>query len=197
MSYRPAASQQSLEVQDVEAIVARRLAEIQPYERNTPNPLPSKSPFTEAIQAEVVPVRINLPKFESYDGTTDPVDHLVQFENTMLLHNFSDAMYCKVFTTTLKLTARTWFHQLPSSSTATFAQLVEKFNNHFMASRPLEKDASYLMTLKQGKTEHLCKYLTRFTKAMYEIPAVDAAVAIEAFKQGLQHRSAFHLSISK
>ena len=32
---------------------------------------------------------------------------------------------------------------------------------------------------------------------MYEIPAVDAAVAIEAFKQGLQHRSAFHLSISK
>ena len=53
------------------------------------------------------------------------------------------------------------------------------------------------MTLKQGKNEHLPDYLTRFTKAMYEIPAVDAAVVIEAFKQGIQQRSAFHLSISK
>ena len=106
-------------------------------------------------------------------------------------------MYCKAFATTLKSTACTWFHQLPSSSIATFAQLAEKFNNHFMASRPPEKDASYLMTLKQERNEHLREYLTRFTKAMYEIPAVDAAVAIEAFKQGMQHRSAFHLSISK
>ena len=66
-----------------------------------------------------------------------------------------------------------------------------------MASRLPEKDASYLMTLKQGKIEHLREYLTRFTKAMHEIPAVDTVVAIEAFKQGVQHRSAFHLSISK
>ena len=51
-----------------------------------------------------------------------------------------------------------------------------------MASRPLEKDASYFMTMKQEKTEHLCDYLTRFTKAMYEIPSIDVVVAIEAFK---------------
>ena len=63
-----------------------------------------------------------------------------------------------------------------------------------MANRPPEKDASYLMTLKQGKIEHLRKYLTRFTKAMYEIPTVDAVVAIEAFKQGLQHRNIAVLS---
>ena len=66
-----------------------------------------------------------------------------------------------------------------------------------MASRPPEKDACYLMTLKQGANEILREYLACFTKAMYEIPAMDATVAIEAFKQGVQHRSAFHLSISK
>ena len=65
------------------------------------------SPFTENIQAKVLPVGTNLPMFESYDGTINPVDHLVQFENTMLLHNLSDAMYCKAFATTLKSTART------------------------------------------------------------------------------------------
>ena len=66
-----------------------------------------------------------------------------------------------------------------------------------MASRPPEKDDFYLMILKQDKIEHLREYLTRFTKAMYEIPTIDAAIAIEAFKQGVQHQSAFHLSISK
>ena len=55
----------------------------------------------------------------------------------------------------------------------------------------------YLMTLKQERNEYLCEYLTRFTKAMYEIPAVNTVVAIEAFKQGVQHRNAFYLSISK
>ena len=105
--HRPVASQRSLAIHDVEAIVARRLAEMKPCEENGPRL--NKSPFTEDIQAEVLPV-----------GTTDPVHHLVQFENTILLHNFSDAMYCKAFATTLRSTTRTWFHQLPSSSISSF-----------------------------------------------------------------------------
>ena len=110
MSHRPPASQQSLAVQDVEAVIARRLAEISPCEQNVPNLLPSKSPFTEAIQAEVLPVGTNLLKFESYDGSTDPVDNFVQFENIMLLHNFTNAMYCKAFAKILKFTAQPCFH---------------------------------------------------------------------------------------
>jgi len=154
-SQRPAASQRSLATRDIEAIVARRLAELIPSNPTVPasNPtvptptdtpatapvsMPTRSPFTEAIQAEVLPVGTNPPKLEAYNGSTDPVDHLIQFENTMLLHNFSDAMYCKVFATVLKSTACTWFRQLPSSSIGSFAQLSEKFKNHFMASRPPE-----------------------------------------------------------
>ena len=94
----------------MEEIIARRLAEMRPCDQTITNPPPNKSPFTEAIQVEVLPVGTNPPKFESYDGSTDPMGHLVQFKNTMLLHNFTDAMYCKVLVTTLKSTARTWFH---------------------------------------------------------------------------------------
>ena len=114
----------------------------------------------------MLPIGINPQKFESYNGSTDPVDHLVQFENTMLLHNFMDAMYHKAFATILKPTARTWFHQLLSLLIGSFAQLSERFKNRFMASRPPEKNASYTMTLKQGMTEYLCDYIIRFTKGM-------------------------------
>ena len=115
--------------------------------RTSPIPF-RRSPFTEAIKAEVLLVGTNPPKFESYDGSTDPVGHLVQLENTMLLHNFTDTKDCKVFATTLKSKTHTCFHQLPSLSIGSFAQLSKKFKNHFMASRPPEKDVSYLMTLK-------------------------------------------------
>lgn len=36
-----------------------------------------------------------------YDGTTDPWDHICLFENTILLHHYSDGVKCRVFATTL------------------------------------------------------------------------------------------------
>ena len=98
------------------------------------------------------------------------------------MHNFSDALYYKAYATMLKLIARTWFYQLPSSSIISFAQLTEKFRKYLMARISPKKDASYLMTPKQSKDEHLRDCLTRFAKAMYEIPFVDTSMAIEAFK---------------
>ena len=97
------------------------LAEMRPCEQNALLPPLNKSPFIEAIHAKILPIETNPPKFESYDESTDPVDHLIQFENTMLMHNLKEAMYCKAFATTLKSMARTWFHQLPNSSIGSFA----------------------------------------------------------------------------
>lgn len=113
------------------------------------------------------------------------------------MHNFIEAMYCKAFAPTLKLIAHTWFHQLSSSSISSFAHLSENFKNYFMVSRLPEKDTSYPVTLKQGKNEHFHEYLIRFTKAMYDILSVDTSMAIEAFKQGILHKSVFYLSILK
>ena len=96
--------------------MVRRLVEIMPCEQNALQRLLITSPFIEAIQAKVLLIGTKIPKFESYDGSIDPMDHLIQFKNTMLMHNFTDAMYCKAFATTFKSTARTWFYQLSSSS---------------------------------------------------------------------------------
>ena len=102
--------------------------------------------------------------------------------NMMQLHNFSDAILWKTFSTTLKGVTRTWFNQLSGSTILSFHQLTDSFRSHFMASRPAERDTSYLFTVKQKSNESLKYYLGRFYKAMLEILGVELKVVATAAK---------------
>ena len=72
--------------------------------------LPVGSPFSAEIQKEVLPLNVRQPHLEQYEGMTDPEDHLAYFLNTLQLYNFSDAIMCKLFTSSLKGVARSWFN---------------------------------------------------------------------------------------
>ena len=64
-----------------------------------------ESPFVAEILKEVLPLNVKQPHLESYEGLTDSDDHAC-FLNTLQLHNFSDAILCKLFSSTLKGVAR-------------------------------------------------------------------------------------------
>ena len=66
-----------------------------------------KIPFTPTVAAEILPARMKILFLEHYDGSTNPEDHLAQYQAVMQLHGFSDAIWCKTFATTLKGAART------------------------------------------------------------------------------------------
>ena len=72
------------------------------------------SPFSMEIQKEVLPLKVRQPHLEHYEGTSDLEDHLAYFMNNLQLHNFSDAITCKLFASSLKGVARSWFSQLPT-----------------------------------------------------------------------------------
>ena len=100
----------------------------------------------------------------------------------MQLRGFSDAIWCKMFATTLKGIMGTWFNQLPMESINSFEQLVEFFMSHFIVSKPTEKSASYLCTMKQKATKPLHEYVARFHKTCLEIPNLNEGLAIDAIK---------------
>ena len=62
--------------------------------------------FSQMIMQESIPPNFKLPQFESYDGTSDPVDYLEAFRIMMLLHGTPDAILCRAFLSTLKGVAR-------------------------------------------------------------------------------------------
>ena len=69
----------------------------------------NKSPFTEWIVEELKPKDFIIPSFKQFDGKSDPVDHIFNFQQKMALETRNEAILCKVFSTTLVGPALAWF----------------------------------------------------------------------------------------
>ena len=87
----------------------------------------NKSPFAEWIVDEPKPKDFVVPSFKQFDGKTDPVDHIFNFQQKMALETRNKAILCKVFSTTLVGPALAWFRQLPEKSVSSFEELCTQF----------------------------------------------------------------------
>ena len=63
----------------------------------------SKLPFTHHIEGAILPQRFQQPTFAIYDGRTDPVEHVSQFNQRMTVYSRNDALMYKVFPSSLRL----------------------------------------------------------------------------------------------
>ena len=61
----------------------------------------SKSPFTRKIERTRLPQRFHQPTFTVYNGRTDPVEHVSQFNQRMTIHSKNKTLMCKVFSSSL------------------------------------------------------------------------------------------------
>ena len=57
-----------------------------------------------------------VPSFTMYDGSSDPYDHMLHFNQAMILNAGDDRLLCKVFLASLKGSALAWFHKHPRRS---------------------------------------------------------------------------------
>ena len=54
----------------------------------------ANSPFVDSIRDKPLPAKFKMPTIDSFDGTTDPVDHLETYRTLMVLHAFPDEIMC-------------------------------------------------------------------------------------------------------
>ena len=64
-----------------------------------------------------------IPTFTMFDDSTDPYDHMLHYNQAMTLNAGNDLLLCKVFSTSLRGPALSWFHKLPQSSINMFNEL--------------------------------------------------------------------------
>ncbi|XP_068483323.1 uncharacterized protein [Phaseolus vulgaris] len=95
---------------------------------------------------------------------------------------------CRVFPTTLKGAALSWFTRLPPLSVDCFDTLVEKFGAQFATSRPHHLTSIALVNIRQEKGESLRMFMERFGKVALGIrnlsPEVTMHHMITALKPG-------------
>ena len=61
----------------------------------------SKSPFTWRIEKAKLPRRFHQLTFVMYNSHTDPVEHVNQFKQKMVVHSQDEALMCRVFPSSL------------------------------------------------------------------------------------------------
>ena len=109
----------------------------------------SKSPFTCKIEGAELPRQFHQPTFIIYNGRTDPIEHVSQFNQRMAVHSKDEALMCRVFPSSLGPMAMKWFGGLTPNSINSFKQLTQAFGSRFitssMAPRPLDSFLSLSM----------------------------------------------------
>ena len=83
----------------------------------------SKSPFTRHIEGATLPRRFQQPAFTLYNGNTDLVEYVSQFNQRMAVHSKNEALMCKVFPSSLGPVAMRWFNGLKANSVDSYRQL--------------------------------------------------------------------------
>ena len=71
----------------------------------------SKSPFTHRIEGAKLPQRFHQPTFLLYNGWSDLVEHVSQFNQRMAVHLKDEALLCKIFPSSLGPMAMRWFNK--------------------------------------------------------------------------------------
>ena len=74
--------------------------------------LVSSSPFSREIEKARLPERFMAPRFETYNGRTDPVAHIGHYQQTMTVSCLNEPFMCLLFPSSLGEVAMRWFNKL-------------------------------------------------------------------------------------
>ncbi|PWA61286.1 gag protein [Artemisia annua] len=145
------------------------------------------SPFTARIRDYDMPDGLKVPtNLKTYDGTTDPDDHLTIFMGTMDVHKLPEPAWCRFFHITLCGAARFWYDNLSSGSINSFHELRDKFRTNFLQQRRFQKTQAEILGIRQRTDESLRDYLGRFGKETLHMTDRSDAMMTGAFISGLR-----------
>ncbi|XP_065620678.1 uncharacterized protein LOC136063757 [Quercus suber] len=145
----------------------------------------SKSPFTRRIDEAELPRRFQQPTFVVYNGKTDPVEHVSQFNQRMAVHSKNEALMCKVFPSSLGPVAMRWFNGLRTNFVDSYRQLTQAFGSRFVTNSRPPQPMSALLSLTMRDNETLKAYSDKYWEIYNELDGKYDDVAINTFKNRL------------
>nr|CAN73655.1 hypothetical protein VITISV_002495 [Vitis vinifera] len=129
------------------------------------------TPFCSQIIHYEPPRGFLVPKFSTYDGSSDPFDHIMHYRQLMTLDIGNDALLCKVFPASLQGQALSWFHRLPSNYVGNFRDLSEAFVGQYLCSARHKQNISTLQNIKMQDNKSLREFVKRFGQAILQVEA--------------------------
>ena len=157
----------------------------------------SFSPFFREIEKVVLSERFTAPRFEAYNGRTNPVAHISHYQQRMALCRYNDPLICRLFPSSLGEIALWWFNQLGKRTIASWIQMAEAFVAHFITNCRRTKEMDALLTLKLEDGESIKDYATKFWETYNDIDNYSEDVAVRTFNSGLPLGMGLRQSLTK
>ena len=120
-----------------------------------------------------------------YNDRTDPVEHVSQFKQKMVVHSQDEALLCRVFPSSLGPMPIRWFDGLRTNSINFFKKLTQSFCSQFITCSRVPQPLDSLLSMSTREGESVKVYVERYWEMFNEIDGDFDEVAIRTFKVGL------------
>ena len=137
-----------------------------------------------------------MPPFIMYDGSSDPYDHMLHFNQAMILNAGDDRLLCKVFLASLKGPALAWFHKLPRGSINTFGELWVAFFSQYLCYVRQKGNISSLQSILKREDESIRDFTRRFGQAVQQINVYSMDAVLQNFRRSFGPTTPFFQSLS-
>ena len=156
----------------------------------------SKSTFTRRIEGAKLLRHFHQIMFLIYNGWSDPVEHVNQFNQRMAIHSKDGALLCKIFPSSLGPVAMRWFNGLRVNSINSFKELTQAFGSRFVMCSKVPRPLDSLLSLSMREGETLKTYSDRYWEICNEIDSDFEDIAISTFKIGLPNEHGLRKSLT-
>ena len=119
------------------------------------------------------------------NGRTDPVEHVSQFKQKMVVHSQDEALMCRVFPSSLGPMPKRWFDGLRTNSISSFKKLTQSFCSWFITCSRVPQPLDFLLSIAMREGESMKAYAERYWEMFNEIDGDFDEVAIRTFKVSL------------
>jgi len=143
-------------------------------------------PLSTEIWNAPVPNNFKPPHLSTFDGRGDPMEHVTSFNTRMTVVGAADSLKCKLLAETFSDAALQWYISLPRFSIVSYQDMFRKLSQQFSASRHLKVSSNSLFSVRQGQSESLQNYLSRFNDSTIKVPNPNQELFVGAFQNGLR-----------
>ncbi|CAJ2642757.1 uncharacterized protein LOC123899916 [Trifolium pratense] len=143
-------------------------------------------PLAQELWDTAVPPNLKMPHLPSFDGKSDPLEHLMAVNTQTAIIGADEHLKCKLLSGTFKDAALRWYMNLPKNSITGYVDFHKKLLHQFAGSKYIQVTATTLFGLRQGHKESLREYLARFSEATIKVSNPNQEMFVAAFHNGLK-----------
>ena len=136
------------------------------------------SPLGQHILNYEPPRGFFMPTFAMFNGSSDPYDHMLHYNQAMTLNARNDHMLRKVFLASLQGPVLAWFHKLPRNSINSYNELWIVFFFQYLSSIWQKRNINSFQTLIKKNEETMKDFTRKFEQVVQQVEVYSMDVVL-------------------